>query len=202
MRNRFSRWLNKRGVILDHFGLLAPYYDRVIKLKMEQVWIEMLELPCNGLMLDAGGGTGRVAQMLVGQVDQLILADESMGMLKQAKKKDQVIPLQSQTEALAFPSSVFDRILMVDALHHVAHQRETARELWRVLKPGGILLIEEPDIKQPSVKWLALGEKLLLMRSHFLSASEISEMFPKTEAEIKIHTSDFNVWIAVKRKII
>jgi len=41
----------------------------------------------------------------------------------------------------------FDRVLMVDALHHVVNQAETICELYRVLKPGGRLVIEEPDLR-------------------------------------------------------
>ena len=58
---------------------------------------------------------------------------------------------------------------MVDALHHVIHQGQTAREMYRVLKPGGRIVIEEPDIRKFGVKLIAVAEKLLLMRSHFLS---------------------------------
>ena len=201
MKKLISRWIRKQGVILDHFGLLAPYYERVIKMKMEKIWFEMLELPCSGLMLDAGGGTGRVAQVLVDHVDQIILADESMGMLQEAKKKEGINPLRSFTERLSFQTHAFDRVLMVDALHHVAHQKETALELWRVLKPGGILLIEEPDIRLTSVKWLAIGEKIMLMRSHFLTVDEMVGLFQDVHAEIKIHTSEFNVWISVKKPL-
>ena len=47
---------------------------------------------------------------------------------------------------------------MVDALHHVADQEATIRELWRLLKPGGRIIIEEPDIRRFEVKLLALIE--------------------------------------------
>ena len=58
---------------------------------------------------------------------------------------------------------------MVDALHHVINHGQTAREMYRVLKPGGRIVIEEPDIRSFYVKLIAVAEKLLLMRSHFLS---------------------------------
>lgn len=44
----------------------------------------------------------------------------------------------------------------------------------RVLKPGGRLVIEEPDINRFPVKLIALGEKLALMGSHFYSPQQIS----------------------------
>ena len=54
--------------------------------------------------------------------------------------------------------------------------RATAKELWRVLKPGGRIVIEEPDIRTLPVKIMAIFEKLALMRSHFISPSEISQI--------------------------
>jgi hypothetical protein len=32
---------------------------------------------------------------------------------------------------------LLDRVIMVDALHHVFHQQQTAAELWRVLSRAG-----------------------------------------------------------------
>ena len=60
--------------ILDHFGLLAPFYERLIKPKNPQMLSEMLGLPVDGSLLDAGGGTGRVAENLKGYARQIVVA--------------------------------------------------------------------------------------------------------------------------------
>ena len=74
--------------IIDHFGLIAPYYDHAIPLRELEQYIRIIELPVGGSLLDVGGGTGRVAKALKGQVSQAIVVDASMGMLSQAKIKD------------------------------------------------------------------------------------------------------------------
>ncbi len=76
---------------------------------------------------------------------------------------------------------------MVDALHHIIDHRQTIQDLWRVLAPGGILIIEEPDIRLFGVKLLALAEKLALFRSHFLSSSTIAGLLRDAGAEPDIH---------------
>ena len=38
------------------------------------------------------------------------------------------------------------------------------------------MIIEEPDIRNFLVKLVAIGEKILLMRSHFLEPEKIAEM--------------------------
>ena len=51
--------------LLDHFGFLAPFYDRLIKPKAPEYLWDLAQLPTDGILLDAGGGTGRVAQFML-----------------------------------------------------------------------------------------------------------------------------------------
>ena len=102
-------------------------------------------------------------------------------------------------KAMPFADGYFDCVLMVDALHHVADQAQTASELWRVIKPGGRIVIQEPDIRKFAVKLIAIAEKLALMRSHFLDGDAISSLFPFDGADVEIHAEDFNVWVIVKK---
>ena len=39
----------------------------------------------------------------------------------------------------------FERVIMVDALHHVYNHARAAAELWRFVKPGGRIVIEEEN---------------------------------------------------------
>ena len=88
---------------------------------------------------------------------------------------------------------------MVDALHHVIHQGETAREMYRVLKPGGRIVIEEPDIRTFGVKMVAIAEKLLLMRSHFLRPDEIVRLFSFDNVRATVRERESNAWIIIEK---
>ncbi len=171
-----------------HFDLIAPWYERLIHPQAPRRLLEVLQLAPEHRVLDAGGGTGRVAQFLK-PARQVVVADLSEGMLRYALEKDGLQAVAALTERLPFPDGVFDRIVMVDALHHVFEQEASVRELWRVLAPGGRLVIEEPDFNLPLVKALALGEKVLLMRSHFLLPRQIAAFLPP-EARVEILTAD------------
>jgi demethylmenaquinone methyltransferase/2-methoxy-6-polyprenyl-1,4-benzoquinol methylase len=155
-------------------------------------------LPTPGIVLDAGGGTGRVASAIRAHAANVVIADPSLGMLRQADRTKLELAC-SNSESLPFPDETFERILMVDALHHVFDQRRTARELYRVLKPGGLIVIEEPDIRTFGVKMIAIAEKLLLMRSHFLSPSEIKDLFPFDSAWASIHAEEGNAWVVIEK---
>ena len=186
----------------DHFDILAPIYERVIPAAATESMLRELDPTPDCRLLDAGGGTGRVSGFLREHVDSVVLSDISMGMLKQASKKNDLQPTCALTETMPFSDDFFDRILIVDALHHVADQAKTARELWRILKPDGRIVIQEPDIRTFAVKLIAVAEKLALMRSHFLAPQAIIDLFPFKGADVDVRAEDFNVWVIVKKPMI
>lgn len=186
---------------LDHFGWIAPWYDRIFGSNQIERWNGLLKLPVKGRVLDAGGGTGRVAEMIQCGTCEVFVADLSMGMLREAGKKTGLHPVCSQTEDLPFDQQSFERIVIVDALHHVLNQEKTLLDLFRVLKAGGRLVIEEPDIRKFGVKILAVSEKILMMRSHFISPVVIASVFEELPASVTVETEGSIAWVVVERKL-
>jgi ubiquinone/menaquinone biosynthesis C-methylase UbiE len=184
---------------LNHFEILAPYYDRFIKPHENERFRQICQLPVEGAMLDAGGGTGGKSHYLIGLVTTIIIADSSMGMLRQAQIKGGLVSVCSETEQLPFSDQSFARIIMVDALHHVINYKVTLAEFWRVLEPGGRIVIEEPDIRTTMVKLLAVFEKLALMRSQFISPQQISQVFDALNARINIETEKNIAWVIIDK---
>ncbi len=182
-----------------HFDFLAPLYERFIRPPDAARLQSLLDLPGGGWMLDAGGGTGRVASLLCPLVERLVISDLSFPMAQQAGMKGCVMPTQARVERLPFPDGRFDRILVVDAFHHFGDQPGALNELVRVLTPGGRLVIEEPDIRRFAVKLIALGELLALMNSRFRSPAEMQAMVASRGLDARVEVDGPTAWIVATK---
>lgn len=186
--------------MFDHFDLVARFYDRLMRRPDVERMRTLLKLPTEGLLLDAGGGTGRVSHALRGLVGGVVVSDPSRQMARQANAKAGVASLRAEAERLPFPDRTFDRALVVDALHHFIDQGAAVGELLRVLKPGGRLVIEEPDATRLAVKLVALAEKLAMMRSRFYTPEAIRDMAAANSATAWVERDDgFSAWIVADR---
>ncbi len=188
--------------LFDHFDLVAPIYERVITSVNLALLEELLAPESNQRLLDLGGGTGRVSHALAPMLGQVVLTDISWGMLREARCKRGLDPVSAHAERLPFSDGSFERILMVDAFHHVCNQAETVSEMMRVLAPGGRVVLEEPNIENRTVKVLAVAEKLALMRSRFVRPAVMLEMFQAQGGRATIHSTPddtVNVWLVVTK---
>ncbi len=182
--------------MIHHFDLLAPWYDRVVRLDVSPRLAEALRLPHDGLLLDGGGGTGRSSLSLRTAAGRIVICDFSLPMLRQARIKGMQDRAQARAEALPFRDGAFDSIMVVDALHHFRDRQAAIREFARVLKPGGRLVIEEPDRRLWVVKLLAVAEKVALMDSHIATMPEIVRMAVAEGLAARIETGDrWTSWV-------
>lgn len=184
----------------DHFDLISPLYDMIFGRRIDHEIVEIADVHDDDALLDVGGGTGRVSILFNGRVKKMFIVDSSINMLREAKEKG-IKTVNSNSERLPFPDESFQRIIIVDALHHVKNQKETLAEMWRVLRKGGKIIIEEPDINNFVVKLIALGEKIMLMRSHFISPKDIAVLSSFEDSKhIETRTEKGIAWIVIQKK--
>jgi ubiquinone/menaquinone biosynthesis C-methylase UbiE len=127
-------------------------------------------------VLDAATGTGRYAIYLAGQGKQVTAIDDNENMLAVAQRKAHARQLaiefrQENVSNLSFADSSFDLVLCALALAHVEDLRGPCRELVRVLRPGGHLIISDlhPEIQAmmgPDHKELIQGEERFFPAHH------------------------------------
>jgi len=185
---------------MDLFHWLAPLYDRIFRFSDPTHLLTLLAPAPEHRLLDVGGGTGRVTHTLVDHVCQACVIDASVGMLLQAQAKG-LCAYQGAAEKLPFPDGTFDRILVVDAFHHFRDWPQASGELIRVLRPDGRLVIEEPDIRNRTVKLIALVERLLFMRSRFYAPADLARLFQAAGAKVMLHDPGQGLyWAVIERQ--
>ncbi len=99
-------------------------------------------------VLDFGCGHGMAAVVLARHGAKVTAFDLSPRYLAEARQRAavngvSVAFVQADGERLPFPNAAFDRVWGNAILHHL-EPRTAARELYRVLKPGGVAVFCEP----------------------------------------------------------
>ncbi len=186
----------------DEFKLVAKIFDRIIKPKDDISWQKFIcNLHSESILLDVGGGTGRIARAMENCFFRIIIYDVSLPMLKATHSKNSKINrVCGKIENLALRRSYFDAAIMVDTLHHVEDHQKAVLTILDAIKPGGTFILEEPDIRKFPVKVIALMEKLLFMRSHFLKPEEIINWIDKIKYDFKLIEEDNNYYFVINRK--
>lgn len=93
---------------------------------------------------DIGGGYGRLANEYLKRAKHPIIFDFSKTELKQAKDTfgDQIETKSGDVYKLPFKDNELDGLMMIRVTHHLKEVDKVFAELYRVLKPGGVAVIE------------------------------------------------------------
>lgn len=97
-------------------------------------------------ILDLGAGTGGVSAALAADgkhrvVAVDVVANEDLRALRSAVHVEQVI---ATADALPFANASFDVVLCLETIEHLPDARASAREMMRVLRSGGQVMITTP----------------------------------------------------------
>ena len=140
------------------FDSVAPKYDLMndlMSLGMHRAWKAYTVLVANvkegQRVLDIAGGTGDLALAFarkVGVSGQVVHTDINEAMLREGRNRllDAGVSLPTlvcDAEHLPFPDARFDLVTLAFGLRNMTHKEVALREINRVLKPGGKLLVLE-----------------------------------------------------------
>lgn len=143
-----------RGV----FDSVAPKYDvmnDLMSMGLHRAWKAYTVLVANvkegQQVLDIAGGTGDLSLAFapkVGASGLVVHTDINEAMLREGRNRllDAGVSLPTlvcDAEKLPFPDARFDLVTVAFGLRNMTHKEEALREMNRVLKPGGKLLVLE-----------------------------------------------------------
>ena len=140
------------------FDSVAPKYDvmnDLMSMGLHRAWKAYTVLVANVKdgqhVLDIAGGTGDLAMAFapkVGRSGRVVHTDINEAMLREGRDrlidKGLALPtLVCDAEHLPFPDASFDLVTVAFGLRNMTHKEDALREMNRVLKPGGKLLVLE-----------------------------------------------------------
>jgi ubiquinone/menaquinone biosynthesis C-methylase UbiE len=98
-------------------------------------------------VLEVGCGSGRASALLAREAGELIAIDPDPELIKTARQEIPAVDFRVGTgEHLEFPDGVFDAVAFTFSLHHQDSSRALS-EAYRVLRPGGLVIIIEPSVE-------------------------------------------------------
>lgn len=150
----------KAGQVAEVFHSVAGKYDLMndlMSLGIHRLWkrltIELSGVRPGHRVLDIAGGTGDLTMKfsdLVGPAGQVVLADINASMLQVGRDRlidrgyaGNIQYVQADAEYLPFPDNHFNAVSIAFGLRNVTDKNQALREMARVLKPGGKLMVLE-----------------------------------------------------------
>ena len=116
--------------------------------------IKNLDAQVNGKYIDVCCGSGNYTTAIFNQGVDLSGIDISEVMLEKARAKNKNINwLKGDAHKLPFEDSSFDGALCINAIHHLGDLNSAFKEIFRILKPGGKLVIFTTMKEQCRVSW-------------------------------------------------
>ncbi|KUK14404.1 MAG: Methylase involved in ubiquinone/menaquinone biosynthesis [bacterium 42_11] len=137
----------------EYFDTVAVRWDKMrssfFSEAVREKAIALAEVEEGKRALDVGAGTGFITEGLIERGLVVVAMDRSKAMLKRMKKKFsdpyRVIYLIGEAEDIPLLDGSFDYVFANMCLHHVENPDKAIREMVRVLKPRGKLVITDLD---------------------------------------------------------
>ncbi len=187
----------KVKLVGEVFHSVASKYDLMNDLMsfgIHRIWkriaIHLTSIRQGHKVLDLAGGTGDLAALMaskVGSTGEIVLSDINASMLNVGRQRlldkgivGNVRYVQANAECLPFPENYFDCVTISFGLRNVTDKDAAIRSMFKVLKPGGQLLILEfskPTMKALSKVYDAYSFKLLPKIGKLVAGDEDSYQY-------------------------
>lgn len=192
---------------LGHYGN-PPRAKEFIQAKIDFVhemvkWGGLDQLPKGAKVLDVGCGIGGSSRILAKdygfEVTGITISPQQVKRAQELTPPEVTARFQlDDAMSLSFPDGTFDAVWCIEAGPHIPDKARFAKELLRVLKPGGILVVadwNQRDDRTCPLNWWekAVMRQLLDQWSHpaFASIEEFAELLEKTGLTAKVITADW-----------
>jgi demethylmenaquinone methyltransferase / 2-methoxy-6-polyprenyl-1,4-benzoquinol methylase len=184
------------------FTSVASKYDvmnDLMSVGLHRLWkrfaIEISGVRAGQRVLDVAGGSADLSRLFlkkVGGSGQVVLTDINNAMLRVGRDRllDEGITTpttQCDAEHLPFPDNYFDCVSIAFGLRNVTHKDAALREMHRVIKPGGrVIVLEFSKVAKPLEKVYDLYSFKLLPKIGQLIAGD-ADSYRYLAESIRMH---------------
>jgi len=203
----------KAGRVQGVFGSVASRYDimnDVMSGGIHRLWKDAMMdwlAPRSGQkLLDVAGGTGDIAYRFLKRAGQghATVLDLTEEMLVEGRKRAEASQMIDQLDwsvgdamALPFPDNGFDVYTISFGIRNVTRPQDALNEAFRVLRPGGrLMVLEFSQIPNPAMKWAydkysfnlipLMGQLIANDRDSYQYLVESIRKFPDQETFLKM----------------
>ncbi|MEO0179788.1 MAG: ubiquinone/menaquinone biosynthesis methyltransferase [candidate division WOR-3 bacterium] len=139
-------------------GIVRAYdrMNRLMSLGMDKAWRRLAARDCSGSVLDLCSGTGDMAISVKANGLSVIGLDGDMNMLRAMRLKAPHIPsVIADALCLPFRDGSFDSVTVAWGMRNLPDRRQALREIARVLRPGGRLIVLDSVLPEnPAIRLL------------------------------------------------
>lgn len=193
-----------RTEIDDSIGFIGQDVDFFIEIKAELL-LKLARKNFGSLdkikVLDIGSGVGLVDRFLKQEIKNLYGVDVEEGVVEKAKVNNPEVNYQLYDGSrLPFEDNTFDLCFAINVMHHVppGMWENFSREMYRVLKPGGIAAVFEHNPWNPLTK-LAVARCEFDRDAVLLNHPKIKSLFKG--AGLKVFDDSFIVFFPFQAKL-
>jgi SAM-dependent methyltransferase/uncharacterized membrane protein YbhN (UPF0104 family) len=158
---QLTGWRQSKRAEVGHFNEIADEYlhqfsphiwDLLLQRRVELLAGSLGPYgSSDGMGLDLGCGVGAQSRAIARKGYNVIGVDAARRLLREARRSG-VVCAAADATALPFEDEALDYVFTVGVLHHLPGapvQAAACREVWRVLKPGGVFVVQETNTKNP-----------------------------------------------------
>lgn len=100
--------------------------------------------PPEGRLVDLGGGSGGVTAMIGWPHDSMLVVEGNLELLRRARQRHALSVAQSDLRRVPLAAQSASVVCLLDVIEHLTEPGPTLQEAWRILTPGGRLIVNVP----------------------------------------------------------
>jgi SAM-dependent methyltransferase len=129
----------------ESYDYATEWLHREIEDKAEKALLRAL-LPAGGVLLELGGGFGRLTETLVSDFSLVVMVDSSARNTRRAHARAPAAEVvRAEITRLPFKEGAFDKALMVRVIHHLPQPHLVFDEIQRVAHRPAVVVVSAPN---------------------------------------------------------